>query len=634
MESLKSVQIFIVLLPAIISSSFVGKDPETFVVKYSSNNFSCDETLCYLNVSSASELIDDLSSLSTAMLRAGRSYGYHSRNLGFFKTIETRPNTTNLEKIPSKLFEKFYSLQTLTMENSGIEELNREDFKAAGSLKELFLSGNKITRIDNMAFLHLKQLRHIDLSRNQIGLINDGSFEEMSENIQEIDLSFNAIKKFKTSFFTLMGAKTNNSLTINLSNNNISEVEPSNSNNSSIWIERLDLQHNRIKSFDSSDLEIRELFLGHNQLENLKLLPSVEQLDVANNNLPTIFISRLMFHLDASHNQIEALDCDATLTLKVLDLSHNKLTSAAIAQLKHAEHFEVLDLSNNPLGALRMDSFADMTSLATLNLANTQLAKISFGLFSHQQHLRELNIAHNDLGFIDHHMFTSLEELEIWNISGNSIWKLRDHEIFYQTFPNLHSIALEDNHWDCEYLSKLRSKFAKQRIEIMNPLQPVKNESNIKGIGCSVGTENNGRDAVESEIDDLNVVVAYLFEQVNELKANENTQNKSISDLKKDVLAMKSGSNQDGFSSNNNPITGDVNEESLIAIHKIETNSGLSPLSIIVLTAAVMILVLFILLGIQSRKNILKMKLRRVYQPSDSASTFAMDDLGPGSSTA
>lgn len=605
MKVLKSVQLFIILLPSIINSSFAR---ETF---FSSKTFSCDFEFCYLNASSSLELIDDLSPLSDTMrgIKSHNFYSFTSRNIRFFTTIETRPVTSNLKKIPSELFEKFYSLQTLKMENSEIEELNREDFKAAGNLEELFLSGNKITRLENMAFLHLKQLRKIDLSRNQISLIHDGSFEEMSENIQEIDLSFNDIEKFKTSFFTSMEMKSNNPLRINLSNNNIKEIEPSNLNTSKkAIIELLDLQHNQIKSFDSSDLDIRKLYLSHNQLNKLNVLPTVEKLDVAHNNLTKVFISRLMRELNASNNNIEELECDEDLRIQSLRLFKNKLTSAAIAKCKHANKLEILDLSINPLGVLRTDAFADMTSLTILHLANTKLTQISFGLFSQQSNLHVLNIAHNRLGFIDHHMFTSLEQLVVWDISGNDVTKVRDYESFHQLFPKLAHVALEGNQWNCEYLSKLRLSFAGQGIEIVNPMQPVKNESNIRGIECT--TENNN---VHSDVNDLIAVVDHLLGQVSELKDNEI---KLIADL------------QHHIDKENDNLNNNLKEKNFISQPQLMSSpsikSRLSSTKIFILAAVFTILLFLIFLGIQSKKNFLKANLKCIYEPVDSTKNIPM----------
>ena len=55
--------------------------------------------------------------------------------------------TTTLESIPSKLFETFVNIFTLTAENVGLEKVNRGDFQFASNLKLLSMADNEIETI-------------------------------------------------------------------------------------------------------------------------------------------------------------------------------------------------------------------------------------------------------------------------------------------------------------------------------------------------------------------------------------------------------------------------------------------------------------------------------------------------------
>jgi hypothetical protein len=159
--------------------------------------------------------------------------------------------------------------------------------------------------------------------------------------------------------------------------------------------------------------------------------------------------------------------------------------------------------------------------------------------------LKVLNIANNDLGFIDYHMFSTLESLTTWDISGNNLTKLKDHETFKEIFPSLTRIGLENNFWNCEYLSKLRLSLEKQGIKIDDAKNLVKNGSSIKGIGCSTATNSRIDQLLTDDdslktLEKLNEVIATtnsLIAQVNDIKSNESSFKELIFNLQKDIFA-------------------------------------------------------------------------------------------------
>lgn len=502
---IKIVHVFLALL--LVTGDSIAKPLQI-------RNYFCEQSVCEIQNVRATNELEFTRSLGSHVLDI-KTMEYRQINFSDYREIRCRDST--FERIPPSLFEKFSRLQVLNASSVGLVEISRDDFRAASYLNILDLSGNMIKSLVNVVFMYLTQLSVIRLSRNQIESIHDGAFEYMSRKLWSIDLSFNKIPKFNENHLINMAKKTTEKLSVDLSQNIIDEIVQS-SAVASGNIKLLDLQYNQVKVFELTKLKIAEINLSNNQIENFTV-SDVQCLNLNNNKLKDLLIGRTTKSVSAINNEIRELKCDKNSTIEELFLSGNKMTSKVFEQLKYADKLKILDVSENLLGPLNVDSLAELTSLEVLSLGNSSIDKISFGLFSHQKNLRTLNISYNSLGFIDYHMFTSLSNLTTWDISGNNLTKLKDYENFRGIFQQLSSISLDQNHWSCEYLSKMRLNLEKQAIKVANPINPVKTDSNVNGIGCSIKsnpkTENSTLQGGNAKISQDN-----LISQLNELKSN------------------------------------------------------------------------------------------------------------------
>ena len=567
-----------ILITLTLSRSVVSEHMEL-------DKFVFREDSCELqNFSSSSELTNILTNLIAD--HTGFKYTYYNgyRYLSHFKEINCI--NTKLDHLPSMLFEEFSKLKILHASNIELKEIIRDDFKFAEYLTDLDLSKNNLTHLENKIFMHLRNLEKLDLSGNQISSVHDGAFEEISRNISSVDLSYNKIEEFNESHLIALTKNLSADLLIvNLENNCISKISQI---NSTIFgnekIKLLNLQNNKIKSFESSKLQINELKLNNNQLEKLLFIPTVKFLEVNNNKLKELFIVESMRNVTAINNEIRVLKCDKSLSIEFLNLSGNEITNEVFVELKHADKLKVLDLSNTPLSALRVDSFAEMKSLEKLNLGSTRMMKISFGLFSHQRSLQFLNISHNDLRFIDYHMFTSLSNLKSWDISGNNLTKLKEHEKLREIFPKLTLITLDENNWNCEYLSKLILNLTKQRIKIADPLRPVKNDSSLNGIGCLTHEH---------------------------LKTNENDDEHSPVEMKMTMDQMYN-INFEKQELLNDQLLNKIDEQRL-EVAKLRTDqSSVTALEVVLLVIGLLILIALVFITFPHMKNYVKRNLQRM----------------------
>lgn len=254
-------------------------------------------------------------------------YGYLDSELSSFTEMQCKNST--FKKIPLILFQKFSGLCKFAAKSVQLEEIARDDFKFAEFLDSLDLSNNDIIELRNLVFFYAKRLETINLSFNKIKFIHEGAFDDMSENLISLDLSFNQIASFKEDFFITLGNKENTNLEIKLNGNLIEFIEASMNNSAlkEIFISTLNLDDNRLKFFNSSKLTFGNLQLGNNRLESFEI--SAEKLELSNNKLKELKIANTAIYINAKNNSITSLKID-NHRIETLLLSGNRLQKDAL----------------------------------------------------------------------------------------------------------------------------------------------------------------------------------------------------------------------------------------------------------------------------------------------------------------
>jgi Leucine rich repeat len=109
---------------------------------------------------------------------------------------------------------------------------------------------------------------------------------------------------------------------------------------------------------------------------------------------------------------------------------------------------------------------------------------LEYGTFSHHPNLTDLDIAYNSLKRIDLNIFVTLTSLQNLALDGNDLTEIAYEDIKH-TLPNLKSVSLSDNNWNCTYLTAMIRKMTSDGVEIkIDPAKIVRNSTNQKGIAC------------------------------------------------------------------------------------------------------------------------------------------------------
>ena len=266
-----------------------------------------------------------------------------------------------------------------------IQKVTKGSFFFFAGLRYLDLSHNEISFIENLA--GLSKLEHLNLAFNNLDRLDNMMLEGLHE-LKVLDMSHNQL------------VRVDNEPFLNLFN-----------------LHTIDFSSNQIQQFSVSDgLESLEtLKAGHNKLTNLRFLQSLRRLQVL--DLSYNSISRLGDELisrgqtiqlaNFSNNAINdiAQHTFQQVTLKILDLSHNRLSGLT----NHGwENVRTLYLHDNAIYNLTANAFQNLNSLQELYIERNNLYAFPREIFSDLRQLKILDLSFNPIG----------EFLELGDVAG------------------------------------------------------------------------------------------------------------------------------------------------------------------------------------------------------------------------
>ncbi|CAG9804119.1 unnamed protein product [Chironomus riparius] len=266
-----------------------------------------------------------------------------------------------ISSITKNMLKNISSIQSIDFQSNEITEIENGSFTMNGKLDKIDLMENHLTKITKHIFSgNFHELQEINLSFNAISAIESGSFDRLV-NLVSIDISSNCITHLHSDLFK----KCSDLRQVFLSSNRIIKIG-SHLFNIKTELNILDLSFNNlemipkfkiksIKHLDMSHNNITELDLNHESSHERKKLANVEELSVAYNAITKcVKISEMrndIVRLDLSHNQINDMnDFPILLNMEVLQLSHNNLSSLSV--YKFRERFpslKALNISENKI---------------------------------------------------------------------------------------------------------------------------------------------------------------------------------------------------------------------------------------------------------------------------------------------
>jgi Leucine-rich repeat (LRR) protein len=352
-----------------------------------------------------------------------------------------------------RYYYEWYSLDSVWFDNSSFTEL------PDGLVRSLFLSINVsnvgLLKIKPSDFSYGQNLKVLDLSHNKLKVLEENLFANLTE-LAKLDLSYNQIELINSEAFK----------------------------NCCKFLTVFKLQHNKIQKIDSEIFKLLQPKF-YDEVYEYHRHTYQQKVDVSENEIIELEISKNVVNLNAANNQIKSLSVEAGSSMWSLNISNNFVDNLKDSGFLYAENLVELDLSNNFLGPLNTSIFSKLTNLEILNLKGTNISNIQLGTFSHQHSLKVLNISDNSLGQLDLHWFLALDRLEEFFISGNRLRKIENLSPIKTIHPDLNKISLSNNDFDCSYLVEIVNLMKLSDIEIDRyDAPPVRHEINFKGIRC------------------------------------------------------------------------------------------------------------------------------------------------------
>ncbi|KAF7661376.1 hypothetical protein LDENG_00262570 [Lucifuga dentata] len=324
------------------------------------------------------------------------------KDMADLKVLDLSRNHLNVFALSKTSVGPLTAVESLDLSSNGLYTGMTEYFLAdSPSLANLSLNSNSITKIAQNTFHGSLGLKRINLHNNVILEIEDGAFD-LLPHLTELDLSKNSITCITD--FNLGKLKV-----LNLSKNSMEMFQTTDSNDMYELLS-LDLSENKMPYFPLLPRrnKLEYLDVSRNQLQSVNFTGTLEELA----NFRETFLTRTSPGLSNRHQVLSKL--------KYLDLSYNQIKSIPQSFFCCMVSLEVLNVSNNCISSFVITNEELLQNVKVMDLSYNSLQTLSFGERT-QQSLEELFLQGNDLITLHHQTFQRLPNLRYLQLQQNNL---------------------------------------------------------------------------------------------------------------------------------------------------------------------------------------------------------------------
>ena len=339
-----------------------------------------------------------------------------------------------------RVFQRLYSLNTLTLEHCKLTELRPGTFLGLDGMRQLTVRSHNsdwsamALELKPDSLVGMPHLEQLDLGQNNIWTLPGRVFCPLPA-LRHLNLTWNRLQD--VSEVGVSGSCGAHLVTLDLSGNDL-VVLPEAGMAGLESLRTLHLQYNDLSMLaDGALLGLASLNLLNISSNRLAALPP----EVFNE---TLALTELYLH----NNSLSVLApglFSALSRLTVLDLSNNHLTSEWVAAdtFRGLLRLVVLNLSNNRLTQVTLDMFHDLSTLQVLDLSHNDLAVVGDLTFSPLANLHRLDLSHNTLEAVMGRSLAGLHVLSSLSVAHNNItWIASDA---FDNCTSLRDLRLEHN---------------------------------------------------------------------------------------------------------------------------------------------------------------------------------------------
>ncbi|XP_070769786.1 transforming growth factor beta activator LRRC32-like [Enoplosus armatus] len=381
----------------------------------------------------------------------------------------------------SKALQSISRLKTLDISMNGL----RDDAVALylrnkSSLDQLNMTGNALTRLSHSLFKESKSLRSITIEDNQISVIEQGTFEPLSQ-LEMLNLA-------KNNLAYICDFKLHQVKYLNLSRNSVE-----------FFVTLEDDQLYRLEILD----------LSHNKLLYFPIVPKRNRLK----------------HLYLQNNMVGALNSEATMVSEANALYSEIMNERTVRKNNLHSNWRLMplihiDLSYNHFRSFPLETLSLLSSLETLNFSYNCLQNIIWNVRNDNESgyrrqlffpsLKYLDLQSNGLAYISPLFLNALTRIETLNLRDNSVQPCAsmDHMQSSQSTQQMR------HNTSCVVFGQLRTlkhlNLKENNIKVLHPntfqktslvsLNLARNSHMMMQVGALEGVQNTLQSLIISEI--------------------------------------------------------------------------------------------------------------------------------------
>ncbi|XP_037635151.1 transforming growth factor beta activator LRRC32-like [Sebastes umbrosus] len=291
-----------------------------------------------------------------------------------------------------KALRSIRGLKSLDISMNGLSDDAVELYlRNKSSLDQLKMTGNALTRLSHNLFKESKGLRAITIDDNQISVIEQGTFEPLSQ-LEMLNLA-------KNNLAHICDFKLHQVKYLNLSRNSVE-----------FFVTREDDQLYKLETLD----------LSHNKLLYFPIVPKINSLR----------------YLHLQNNMIGALNSEAAMVSEANALYRDITREKTVRKNNLHSVWRLMpliyiDLSYNHFRSFPLETLSRLLSLETLNFSFNCLQNITWNIRNdsesghHRQlffpSLKYLDLQSNGLGYISPLYLKALPQIQTLNLQDNSV---------------------------------------------------------------------------------------------------------------------------------------------------------------------------------------------------------------------
>ena len=308
--------------------------------------------------------------------------------------------------LESNVFDEMQELEVIDLSHNYLAHLDDEIFLNLFNLHSLYVGHNQIEEIGLSD--GLEDLEMLDVSWNRL---TNARFLQRFRQLRSVDLSHNTITRLGEELFT-RGLES--AISVNLSSNVIREISPHAFQSGNF--DTVDISANKLEHLENQGWRnIKRLIAWGNRIRNIsgdvfKNVDSLQELQLQQNE-----ISEVPVGVFSNLHKLKILDLSSNPVGAFIESTHLSRVTGVQRKL------EVLKLKSIGLTVATPSMLEHMTSLRVLDLSGNRLKDIHWSCFSHQTKLKDLNLADNDLSQLVSDLPDQMLSLKNLDLSGNPL---------------------------------------------------------------------------------------------------------------------------------------------------------------------------------------------------------------------